>query len=261
LVGQVEAALLRQGNPPRDKPRQLADQRAGNQRPRWLGRVDPVVLTAALLLAAGLGAFALLAVAVRAGSTQALDERILLSLRNPNDLKQPLGSPRLADAGRDLTALGGVVVLTLLTQAVACYLLLVRRFRGALFVLGSTLGGMVVSTLLKGFIHRDRPTVVPHLADFHSTSFPSGHSLLSAVIYFTLGVLVARLVRGRGQKALVLGVAALIPLLVGVSRVYLGVHYPTDVLAGWSAGLAWTMACWLVAWYLQQRGAVEPVTD
>jgi undecaprenyl-diphosphatase len=225
------------------------------------GRVDPAVKTAVLLLAGGLVVFLLVAVAMKTGRTQALDERILLSLRNPENLAKPVGTPGLAEAGRDLTALGGVTVLTLLTLAIACYLLMVRRVRAALVVLAATLGGLLVSNLLKGFFHRDRPTVVPHLAYVHSPSFPSGHSLLSAVIYLTLGALMARLVRGRVQKAFVIAVAILIPLLVGASRVYLGVHYPTDVLAGWSAGLVWAMACWLAAWYLQQRGILEPPSD
>src|SRR5205085_9940078 len=104
---------------------------------------------------------------------------------------------------------------------------------------------------------RPRPSVVPHLSHVMTSSFPSGHSLLSAVVYLTLGSLLARLVGPPRLKLYFLGVAVLLSFLVGLSRVYLGVHYPTDVLAGWAAGLTWAVLCWLLARYLQHRGAVE----
>src|SRR5207302_4145258 len=124
-------------------------------------------------------------------------------------------------------------------------------------LLVATLGGFLISGLLKNHYERPRPAVVPHLSYVYSSSFPSGHSMLSAVIYLTLGSLLARLAERRRLKIYCVAVAMLLTFLVGVSRVYLGVHYPTDVLAGWAAGLAWAVLCWLVTRYLQRHGAVE----
>jgi undecaprenyl-diphosphatase len=115
----------------------------------------------------------------------------------------------------------------------------------------------LLSTLLKDVFDRPRPSVVPHLSYVATSSFPSGHSLMAAVVYLTLGSLLARLVQSARLKLYFLSVAVVLACLVGMSRVYLGVHYPTDVLAGWAAGLAWAVLCWLLARYLQQRGAVE----
>jgi undecaprenyl-diphosphatase len=223
----------------------------------WLGGADLLLLLALLALVGGVWGFVELADAVRAARTQRLDERILLALRNPADPAVPIGPRWLEEAGRDVTALGGPAVLTLMTAAVVGFLLLDGRFGAMWLVLLATSGGLLLSTLLKGLYDRPRPQVVPHLAQYSTTSFPSGHSMLSAVVYLTLGSLLARLVGPRRLKVYFLSVAVLLTGLVGTSRVYLGVHYPTDVLAGWTAGLSWAVLCWLIARYLQRRGAVE----
>jgi undecaprenyl-diphosphatase len=144
-----------------------------------------------------------------------------------------------------------------LTVAVLGYLLLSRLYHAAVFVALAIGGGWLVSTLLKFGFSRPRPSVVPHLDSVQTSSFPSGHSMLSAVVFLTLGSLLARLTPSYRLKIYFVCVAILLSGLVGMSRVYLGVHYPTDVLAGWAAGLVWAVLCWLVARGLQHWGAVE----
>ncbi len=125
------------------------------------------------------------------------------------------------------------------------------------FLIIAVVGGLVVSTILKMSFNRPRPDIVPHLSAVYTSSFPSGHSMLAATVYLTLGALLARFVPERRFKAYFLIVALILTGLVGVSRVFMGVHYPTDVLAGWVAGLTWAILCWVVARILQRRGAVE----
>jgi undecaprenyl-diphosphatase len=159
---------------------------------------------------------------------------------------------------RDLTALGSATVLVLFVLAVAGALLARRQHHALVLLLVAALGGMLLNILLKPVFGRPRPDAVLRLVEVKSLSFPSGHAMGSAIIYFTLAALLARLVEARALKLYFLGLAALLTFLVGASRVYLGVHYPSDVLAGWTVGLAWALLCWTVARYLQGRGSVEP---
>jgi undecaprenyl-diphosphatase len=237
----------------------------------WLGGTDLFVLLGLFLLVAGVLTFVLLLDVVRGGRMQSVDEQILRWARGlgggqmapptPEEGAQsrpPHPPPTMPEeVGRDLTALGGVAVLTFMTLAVTGYLLISRKYHAAWLVLLATLGGLLLSSLLKHVIDRPRPNVVPHLSASLTSSFPSGHSMMAAVVYLTLATLLNRFVRQQRVKLYVLSLAVLLTLLVGVSRVYMGVHYLTDVLAGWSAGLAWAVVCWLVARWLQRRGAVE----
>ena len=191
--------------------------------------------------------FVFLADEVSEHETQSFDESVVLALRRAEDPSVPIGPVWLREAARDVTALGGVTVLTLVTLAVCGFLGLVRHFRSLLLVLGSTLGGAVLNALLKDAFARPRPTVVPHLVQASSSSFPSGHAMLSAIVYLTLGALLAQLTEGRWLKAYVLGVSLALSFLVGLTRVFLGVHYLTDVLGGWMAGLAWALCIALLA--------------
>lgn len=224
----------------------------------WIGRHEATVLIALLVIVLAILAFVGIADEVFEGDTQRFDDWAVRAFRSPDDPARPIGPEWTHNVGRDLTALGGVSFLTLLTFAVAGFLWIQGKSHAMWFVICSTVGGTVVMTLLKHFYQRERPDVVPHLTSALLTSFPSGHSMLSATVFLTLGVLISQFVPERRLKAYCLVVALFLTFLVGVSRVYLGVHYPTDVLAGWAAGLAWALICWLVARYLQRRGTVEP---
>lgn len=227
----------------------------------WLRKREIVVLLAVLAMVLGTWAFIELADAVKEKDTQSFDERIIIKMRRSENLAIPIGPPWLHEVGRDVTALGGVAVLSGLTLVVAGFLVMRKQYHALWLVLIATFGGLGLSTLLKEIIARDRPSVVPHLSYVTTSSFPSGHSMLAAVAYLTLGSLLARLVVEWRVKIYILVVALLVTFLVGVSRVYMGVHYPTDVLAGWSAGLVWASICWLVARMLQHRGTVEAATE
>jgi undecaprenyl-diphosphatase len=225
----------------------------------WIGGHPLGLQLGLLVVVVSIWGFVAIADEVMEGETLKFDDWVLVSLRQANHPARPIGPRWLAEMARDVTALGGVACLTLLVAAVAGFLLLRRMYGAMALVLATTLGGLLVSSLLKGWFDRPRPDVVPHLDMAYTSSFPSGHSMLSAIVFLTLGALLGSFVKQRRLKAYFLLVAILLTTLVGLSRVFLGVHYPTDVLAGWCAGLAWATACWIAARVLQRRGAVEEV--
>ena len=191
--------------------------------------------------------FLMLASEVMEGDTLAMDTRIVRALRSADDPSRPIGPPWMTGVLEDLTALGGPTVTWLVILSVTGYLLLETKYRDALVVFVTSASGDLVNHAIKDVFSRPRPTVVPHLRDAFASSFPSGHSMESAIVYLTLAAVVMRIVKGRITKAYCFGLAILITFLVGVSRVFLGVHYPTDVIGGWIIGLFWASLCWLVA--------------
>ena len=223
----------------------------------WFRNQDFLVLVLSFALVAGTWVMFELVDEVFEGETRELDERVILSMRSANDPTDPIGPIWFEEGVRDLTALGGLTVLFLLSAVVIGFLGLRRQWHGVWLMMGALFGGLLLTLLLKDFFGRPRPELVPHLHPVHTASFPSGHALLAAVVYLTLGTLLARLVSERRLKIYLIGVAVFLSVLVGITRVYLGVHYPTDVLAGWMIGLMWAAVCWLAARHLQRRGAVE----
>jgi undecaprenyl-diphosphatase len=223
-----------------------------------LSTVEASALAAIGLIGASLWLFISIAGAVVEGETTAWDRRLLLALRSAADPATPWGPPWVQEMARDFTALGGVAVLTLMTLAVIGYLLLAGKRNAAIAVLAAVAGGLILSTLLKLGFHRPRPGLVPHGSLVYTASFPSGHSMMAAITYLTLGALLARVQATIAIKIYLLTVAVFLTVLVGVSRVYLGVHWPTDVAAGWAVGAAWALLCSLVVRRLQRQGKVEP---
>jgi undecaprenyl-diphosphatase len=202
-------------------------------------------------------AFVALAGEVTEGDTQAFDTRILQALRDPADPSAPIGPPWMENVLLDLTALGGSTVLVLVGVAVVGFLLLQTRYRSALFVAVTGVSGELLNQAMKYAFNRPRPSIVPHLRVVFSTSFPSGHAMESAIVYLTLGAILMRAADNRVTKLYILGIAMLLTALVGISRVYLGVHYPTDVIGGWIIGFVWASICWLVAQQFESSTGIK----
>lgn len=197
-------------------------------------------LSAAFAVILSLGLF-------RSGATARFDESLILALRNPNDLADAIGPHWVEEMGRDFTALGGFPVLMLLTLAIAGFLAFRGVRAGAVLIVASTLMALLLSSSLKSGFQRARPDLVPHGQHVYTASFPSGHSMHSAATYLTLGSMLALFQRRRKLKIFILSAAVTIMALVGASRVYLGVHWPTDVLGGWAMGTLCALVTLLLA--------------
>ncbi len=182
-----------------------------------------------------------------------LDERILRALRDPVDPSIGIGPEGFEGTMRDITALGSGTFAVLISVALVGWLLLTGRPGAALFVTIAMFGAWGLNELLKETFARERPTIVPHLMGASDPSYPSGHTMISAVLYPTMAELFGRLVDQRKLRFYLMGMAITVALLVAFSRVYLGVHYLSDVLGGLSMGFAWALVCGIVARVLQRH--------
>lgn len=225
---------------------------------RVFARIEVRTLLILLLVAGALWSFAGLAEEMREGDTHAIDEALLLALRTPGAPDDPIGPTVVETAMRDITALGGVTVLTALTLSVMGALAFRRQGRSALFLGVAVLGGQLLSHGAKTLFDRPRPDLVPHGTEVLTASFPSGHSMMAAVTWLTLAVMLARAEQRRRMKVYWIALAVVVTVAVGVSRVYLGVHWPSDVAAGWTLGAAWALLSLLAARWLERRGEIEP---
>jgi undecaprenyl-diphosphatase len=206
--------------------------------------VHPLI---ALLCVSGALMFAMLTLRIAQGKGLHLDSDILFALRTPGDLAKPIGPPWLLQSAIDLSALGGFTFIWLFTAATAGYLALVKRWAALGVFLAAIVGASVLDALFKFSIHRSRPMVVPHLAEVSNASFPSGHAMISAATYLTVGALLAHTQRSRAVRIYLLSLAVTLSILIGLSRLYLGVHWPSDVLAGWAFGSAWALLFWTLS--------------
>src|SRR5258705_8102335 len=225
---------------------------------RTLERRELTLLVIGVGVCLLLWGFLALASEVMEGDTKALDTRILVALRKSDAPPRPIGPSWVETSLLDLTAMGGPTVLGLVVVSVVGFLLLQARYRTAVVVLATAASGEIANYAMKNLFLRPRPDVVPHLRDVTSSSFPSGHAMESAIIYLTLGAMLMRLAERPITKIYCIGMAIFLTLIVGISRVYLGVHYPTDVAAGWMFGFFWASLSWIVAKrYESETGVAE----
>lgn len=224
------------------------------------GFAEKSILLAVGLSAAALFGFVNVAEAMMEGDTREFDRFLLLAFRNPADLADPIGPVWFEEVMRDFTALGGMAVLCAISLMVVGYLILTHKRHAAWLVVLSVTSGILISNLLKWGFARPRPDLVAHATEVYTQSFPSGHAMLSAIVYLTLGAILARTQKEPRVKMYLLAVAGTLTLLVGVSRVYLGVHWPTDVIGGWAVGAGWALLCWLIMLWLQAKGKIESAT-
>jgi undecaprenyl-diphosphatase len=224
-----------------------------------LHQIDIKVLLAVLAIIAGTMGFILIAGFVTSGSSDIIDMKILKAFRYSDNLARPIGPRWLFEMMRDITALGGATVIFLITFLVIGYFILQKEYNVVILVLAAFIGGVIMDFELKELFGRIRPEFIPRLIPEISFSFPSGHSMMSAIIYLSLAAIIARIQKRRREKIYIISIALFLSFIIGISRVYLGAHYPTDVLGGWSLGLAWAALCWLVAWYISQRNPGESI--
>lgn len=232
-----------------------ANRRPDSLRPPW---IEARFLLAALGFCLCLWLFFSVADEVSEQDFQATEERWMRALRRADDPGQPIGPLWFGEVARDVSALGGATVVVTISLLVCTHLLLRGLRRRALIVTATIAGGYLLSTALKASYARERPDIVPHLTHVSSASFPSGHSMASSIVYLTIGTLLADAATRRREKFFFIASAAILVLCIGASRVFLGVHYPSDVVAGWSAGTAWALASELIARHLQRRQNQTP---
>jgi undecaprenyl-diphosphatase len=212
------------------------------------------------LMAVLLLSFIEIAEEVKEGELDQFDRTILLAFRNPADLSDPLGPRWMEEMMRDFTGLGSMAVLLTIAAIVVGFLFLTGKRQSAWVVSLSLAGGVAVSSSLKWLFARPRPDLVAHATTVYTHSFPSGHAMLSAVAYLTIGALLARTQAHLHVKLFIWVAALILTVIVGISRVYLGVHWPSDVLAGWTIGASWALLSWAIMVWLQDRKKIEQPT-
>ena len=230
---------------------------------RGMREYRAAVLPVTMIAILALGVFTFLSIAdeVAEGEIHTIDETLFLIFRSASDMADPLGPPWLEEAAAEITALGGYPVILLAVLVVTGLLLITRRYGPALYTVVSVASGAAVSQVLKDHFERPRPDIVEHLDAVHTASFPSGHAMVGTVAYLTLAALVTRFFDDGWVRAYVIAVAVAMSVLIGLTRIYLGVHWPSDVAAGWALGTAWASFTWLFVSALQYRRHRKAMRD
>ncbi|MFD1789752.1 phosphatase PAP2 family protein [Sphingomonas floccifaciens] len=216
-------------------------------------RNPPVLLWAAVCGAVAIGLLLILGAVIDTRGGFSFDPRITLALRVPGDTAQPIGPSWLRDAMIDITATGGATVLTLVVIGTVALLASRRLWLTAALTAAATITGSWAVTQMKLHVGRPRPEIVDHLVQVTGNSFPSGHAANSAIVYLTIAALGTQVTKGAATRNTLLAGAILLVGAIGVSRVYLGVHWPSDVLAGWSFGTLWAAMWWFLGAKLRHR--------
>jgi undecaprenyl-diphosphatase len=218
-----------------------------------LARGEIAALAAFGILAGGLAVFADIAEDYDEDEARGFDMQVLTSLHPGPDLADPIGPAWLDRAAQDFSAFGSLAIICTIALVVIGFMVMQKRFAQAGMLVFALAGGLLLSETMKGIFERTRPPEIYHMAGALNASFPSGHALLSTVFYLTLGAMLARLLQRRRNKVYAISIALVIALLVGLTRIYLGVHWASDVLAGWSLGASWAMTCWLLEWWVEKK--------
>lgn len=216
-------------------------------------RHPPFVFIAMAALAGAVLVLAVLGRTIAGGARFAFDSGIMLSLRQAANPAVPTGPAWLKQAMIDITALGGETVLTLAVALTIGFLAASRHLLAAALVFAGTVTGSIAVALAKSWVGRQRPALIDHLVEVGSASFPSGHAANSAIIYLTIALVSIQVIPHRAARWFLLAATLLLVAAIGVSRVYLGVHWPSDVLAGWSFGTLWALAWWAAGSWLRLR--------
>lgn len=221
---------------------------------RWIFENELVTVGLLFVIAFGTWSFVSIADEVFEGDSRAIDERILLSKRTTSDPSDSIGPSWFEETARDVIALESLAALMIFSAYFS------KQPWIALFVVVTVVSGTAASSVMKSGFHRPRPELVPHETRIYTKSFPSGHSSMSSLVYLTLGAVMSRAEQRRKAKVFLLAVAVFLLLIVDLSRVYLGVHWPTDVLAGWLFGMTWAAASWFVFQVLAAVSTARSVT-
>ncbi|PZP55862.1 MAG: phosphoesterase [Micavibrio aeruginosavorus] len=215
--------------------------------------IEPVILFSLTLICAMIWGFWEIAEDVTEGDTHSIDTSILLMMRDAENREVAWGPVWFAEMMRDISSLGSMFVLSLFTLCSAVYLYMTKHARRAAYLVAAVIAGTILSNSLKLGFDRPRPDLVPHATETLTSSFPSSHSMMSAIVYLILGALLAQAQASRKLKIYFLSIAVFLTLIVGISRIYLGVHWPSDVMAGWLAGLVFACAFWTGERWLLKR--------